>query len=131
MRHRYDKEAMYLDEGERNKTKKLLLESKALDVHKTNCPCFFFFFFFVINENFYSALNYLQSVHATYTTMIGHLCSKVLKEFKVRLEKSLKEESFDSTVCASCIESSVCEFDQGCKGNDSVYVSDTSNLYPF
>ncbi|KAL6282851.1 hypothetical protein ACE6H2_013780 [Prunus campanulata] len=64
----YDKEAMYLDEDVRNETKKLLLESKALD-----------------------------SVHATYTTMLGHLRSKVLKGFKKRLEKSLKEGSFDSS----------------------------------
>ncbi|XP_021819649.1 protein ROOT HAIR DEFECTIVE 3 homolog 2-like [Prunus avium] len=82
----YDKETMYFDEGVRNKTKKLLLELKALD-----------------------------SVHATYTTMLGHLCSKILEEFRVRLDKSLKEGSFDSSVSASCIESSVREFDQWCK----------------
>ncbi|PQP96839.1 protein ROOT HAIR DEFECTIVE 3 homolog 2-like [Prunus yedoensis var. nudiflora] len=39
--------------------------------------------------------------------MLGHLCSKILEEFKVRLEKSLKEGSFDSSVSASCIEFSV------------------------
>lgn len=62
--------------------------------------------------------------------MLGHLCSKVLKQFKMRLEKSLKEGSFDSSVSASCIESPVREFDEGCEGNGSIYVSDTSNLYP-
>ncbi|CAL9016166.1 unnamed protein product [Prunus brigantina] len=77
----YDKEAMYFDEGVRNERKEEL-QLKALD-----------------------------SVHATYTTML----SKVLEEFKVRLEKSLKEGSFDSSVSASCIVSSVREFDQGCK----------------
>ncbi|XP_016648191.1 PREDICTED: protein ROOT HAIR DEFECTIVE 3 homolog 2-like [Prunus mume] len=81
----YDKEAMYFDEGVRNERKEEL------------------------------QLKALESVHVTYTTMLGHLSSKVLEEFKVRLEKSLKEGSFDSSVSASCIVSSMREFDQGCK----------------
>ncbi|TQD87654.1 hypothetical protein C1H46_026772 [Malus baccata] len=48
--------------------------------------------------------------------MLRHLRSKALEEFKVRLERSLKEGSglFNSSA-RKCIQSSMLDFDQGCK----------------
>ncbi|KAI5332212.1 hypothetical protein L3X38_022341 [Prunus dulcis] len=80
----YDIEAIYFDEGARN-SKRQLLESKALDF-----------------------------VYPTYTTMLGHVRSKALEDFKVRLEESLnKREGFTSSV-RTCTQSSMLEFDEGC-----------------
>ncbi|BBH01316.1 Root hair defective 3 GTP-binding protein [Prunus dulcis] len=80
----YDMEAVYFDEGVRN-SKRQLLESKALDF-----------------------------VYPAYTTMLGHLRSKALEDFKVRLEQSLnKGGEFASSVRTSS-QSSMLEFDKGC-----------------
>ncbi|XP_008225781.1 PREDICTED: protein ROOT HAIR DEFECTIVE 3 homolog 2-like [Prunus mume] len=80
----YDTEAIYFDEGARN-SKRQLLESKALDF-----------------------------VYPAYMTMLGHLHSKALEDFKVRLEESLnKIEGFTSSV-RTCTQSSMLEFDEGC-----------------
>ncbi|BFG28356.1 hypothetical protein CerSpe_146300 [Prunus speciosa] len=80
----YDIEAIYFDEGARN-SKRQLLESKALDF-----------------------------VYPAYTTMLGHVRSKALEDFKVRLEESLnKREGFTSSV-RTCTQSSMLEFDEGC-----------------
>ncbi|CAL2252656.1 unnamed protein product [Prunus armeniaca] len=80
----YDMEAVYFDEGVRN-SKRQLLESKALDF-----------------------------VYPAYTTMLGHLRSKALEDFKVRLEQSLnKGGEFASSVRTST-QSSMLEFDKGC-----------------
>ncbi|ONI11434.1 hypothetical protein PRUPE_4G106600 [Prunus persica] len=82
---KYDTEAtIYFDEGARN-SKRQLLESKALDF-----------------------------VYPAYTTMLGHVRSKALKDFKVRLEQSLnKGRGFATYVCI-CTHSSMLEFDKGC-----------------
>ncbi|XP_021819623.1 protein ROOT HAIR DEFECTIVE 3 homolog 2-like [Prunus avium] len=80
----YDMEAVYFDEGVRN-SKRQLLGSKALDF-----------------------------VYPAYTTMLGHLRSKALEDFKVRLEQSLnKGGEFASSVRTST-QSSMLEFDKGC-----------------
>ncbi|CAL8149064.1 unnamed protein product [Prunus armeniaca] len=80
----YDMEAIYFDEGVRN-SKRQLLESKALDF-----------------------------VYPAYTTMLGHVHSKVLEDFKVRLEELLnKREGFTSSL-RTCTQSSMLEFDKGC-----------------
>ncbi|XP_021819622.1 protein ROOT HAIR DEFECTIVE 3 homolog 2-like isoform X2 [Prunus avium] len=80
----YDMEAIYFDEGVRN-SKRQLLESKALDF-----------------------------VYPAYTTMLGHVHSKALEGFKVRLEELLnKREGFTSSV-RTCTQSSMLEFDKGC-----------------
>ncbi|PQQ13311.1 protein ROOT HAIR DEFECTIVE 3 homolog 2 [Prunus yedoensis var. nudiflora] len=80
----YDMEAIYFDEGVGN-SKRQLLESKALDF-----------------------------VYPAYTTMMGHLRSKALEDFKVRLEQSLnKGGEFASSVRTST-QSSMLEFDKGC-----------------
>lgn len=47
MRHRYDKEAMYFDEGVRNKTKEELLELKALDVWLLTKPFTLVSFYYI------------------------------------------------------------------------------------
>ncbi|PQP97230.1 uncharacterized protein Pyn_09596 [Prunus yedoensis var. nudiflora] len=82
---KYDTEAtIYFDEGARN-SKRQLLESKALDF-----------------------------VYPAYTTMLGHVHSKALEDFKVRLEQSLnKGEGFTLSV-RTCTQSSTLEFDKGC-----------------
>ncbi|TQD91246.1 hypothetical protein C1H46_023172 [Malus baccata] len=82
----YDEKALHYHEGVRN-SKRQILKSKALD-----------------------------SVYITYINMLRHLHSKALEEFKVRLEQSLKEESgsFNSSA-QNCIQSSMRDFDQGCK----------------
>ncbi|GAV78733.1 RHD3 domain-containing protein [Cephalotus follicularis] len=80
----YDMEAIYFDEGVRN-AKRQQLESKALDF-----------------------------VHPTYVTMLGHVHTKALENFKTRLEHFLnKGEGFAASV-HTCTQSSVLEFDQGC-----------------
>ncbi|TQE03460.1 hypothetical protein C1H46_010940 [Malus baccata] len=82
--HRYDMEAIYFDEGVRN-SKRQLLESKALDF-----------------------------VYPAYLAMLGHLRSKALEDFQVRLEQSLnKGEGFASSV-RTCAQSSMLEFEKGC-----------------
>ncbi|RXH98751.1 hypothetical protein DVH24_011076 [Malus domestica] len=84
MHHRYDMEAIYFDEGVRN-SKRQLLESKALDF-----------------------------VYPAYSAMLGHLRSKALEDFQVRLEQSLnKGEGFASSV-RTCAQSSMLEFEKGC-----------------
>ncbi|KAI5332205.1 hypothetical protein L3X38_022334 [Prunus dulcis] len=82
---KYDTEAtIYFDEGARN-SKRQLLESKALDF-----------------------------VYPAYTTMLGHVHTKALEDFKVRLEQSLnKGEGFALSV-RTCTQSSILEFDKGC-----------------
>ncbi|XP_070677384.1 protein ROOT HAIR DEFECTIVE 3 homolog 2-like isoform X4 [Malus domestica] len=80
----YDMEAIYFDEGVRN-SKRQLLESKALDF-----------------------------VYPAYSAMLGHLRSKALEDFQVRLEQSLnKGEGFASSV-RTCAQSSMLEFEKGC-----------------
>ncbi|XP_009341194.2 protein ROOT HAIR DEFECTIVE 3 homolog 2 isoform X2 [Pyrus x bretschneideri] len=81
---KYDMEAIYFDEGVRN-SKRQLLESKALDF-----------------------------VYPAYSAMLGHLRSKALEDFQVRLEQSLnKGEGFASSV-RTCAQSSMLEFEKGC-----------------
>ncbi|CAL1402357.1 unnamed protein product [Linum trigynum] len=81
----YDMEATYFEEGVRN-AKREQLETKALDL-----------------------------VHPVYVTLLGHLRSKALEDFKSRLEQSLSRgEGFAASVRA-CTESSLAEFDKGSK----------------
>ncbi|XP_057986092.1 protein ROOT HAIR DEFECTIVE 3 homolog 2 isoform X4 [Hevea brasiliensis] len=80
----YDMEAIYFDEGVRN-TKRQQLETKALDL-----------------------------VHPAYLTILGHLRSKTLENFKSRLEQSLNcGEGFAASV-RTCGQSCMLEFDKGC-----------------
>ncbi|CAN6689310.1 unnamed protein product [Malus baccata var. baccata] len=80
----YDMEAIYFDEGVRN-SKRQFLESKVLDF-----------------------------VYPAYSAMLGHLRSKALEDFQVRLEQSLnKGEGFASSV-RTCAQSSMLEFEKGC-----------------
>ncbi|CAN6683950.1 unnamed protein product [Malus baccata var. baccata] len=77
-------EAIYFDEGVRN-SKRQLLESKSLDF-----------------------------VYPAYSAMLGHLRSKALEDFQVRLEQSMnKGEGFSSSV-RTCAQSSMLEFEKGC-----------------
>ncbi|XP_061366903.1 protein ROOT HAIR DEFECTIVE 3 homolog 2 [Gastrolobium bilobum] len=79
----YDEEAIFFDELVRNEKRKQL-ESKALD-----------------------------SVYPAYTTMLGHLRSKALDDFKTKLEQSLNNgEGFASSV-RMWIQSIMLEFDKG------------------
>ncbi|BFG28357.1 hypothetical protein CerSpe_146310 [Prunus speciosa] len=56
----------------------------------------------------------LDFVYPAYTTMLGHVHSKALEGFKVRLEELLnKREGFTSSV-RTCTQSSMLEFDKGC-----------------
>ncbi|KAK7331246.1 hypothetical protein VNO77_25466 [Canavalia gladiata] len=79
----YDEEAIFFDESVRN-AKRTQLESKALDV-----------------------------VYPAYTTLLGHLRSKALDNFKTKLEQSLNNgEGFASSV-RRWTQSIMLEFDQG------------------
>ncbi|BFG28353.1 hypothetical protein CerSpe_146270 [Prunus speciosa] len=80
----YDMEAIYFDEGVGN-SKRQLLESKALDF-----------------------------VYPAYTTMMGHLRSKALEDFKVRLEQSLNRGGEFASSVRTSTQSSMLEFDKGC-----------------
>lgn len=80
----YDMEAIYFDVGVRN-VKRQQLETKALDL-----------------------------VHPAYLSMLGHLRSKALQNFKTRLEHSLNcGEGFAASV-RNCNQSCMLEFDKGC-----------------
>ncbi|KAL6201627.1 hypothetical protein ACLB2K_025340 [Fragaria x ananassa] len=80
----YDMEAIYFEEGVRN-SRRHQLETRALDF-----------------------------VFPAYNTMLGHLRSNALENFKVRLEQSLSNgEGFASSVRTST-ERCVLEFDRGC-----------------
>lgn len=58
-----------------------------------------------------------QFVFPAYNTMLGHLRSNALENFKVRLEQSLSNgEGFASSV-RTCTERCVLEFDRGCAGS--------------
>ncbi|KAI5332206.1 hypothetical protein L3X38_022335 [Prunus dulcis] len=82
---KYDTEAtIYFDKGARN-SKRQLMESKALDF-----------------------------VYPAYTTMLGHVRSKALEDFKVRLEQSLNKGRGFATYVRICTHSSMLEFDKGC-----------------
>ncbi|KAK7246108.1 hypothetical protein RIF29_40967 [Crotalaria pallida] len=79
----YDGEAIFFDESVRN-AKRKQLESKALDL-----------------------------VYPAYTTMLGHLRSKALDDFKTKLEQSLNNgEGFASSV-RTWTQSIMLEFDKG------------------
>ncbi|XP_027088942.1 protein ROOT HAIR DEFECTIVE 3 homolog 2 isoform X1 [Coffea arabica] len=80
----YDMEAVYFEEGVRN-AKRLLLKSKTL-----------------------------QLVHPAYITLLGHLRSSALTNFKIQLEQKLSRgEGFVASV-NSCMQSSMLEFDKHC-----------------
>ncbi|CAI0392524.1 unnamed protein product [Linum tenue] len=81
----YDMEATYFEEGVRN-AKREQLETKALDL-----------------------------VHPVYVTLLGHLRSKALEDFKSRLEQSLSRGDGFAASVRACTESSLVEFDKGFK----------------
>ncbi|XP_025012536.2 protein ROOT HAIR DEFECTIVE 3 homolog 2 isoform X2 [Ricinus communis] len=79
----YDMEAIYFDEGVRN-AKRKQLETKALEL-----------------------------VHPAYISILGHLRSKTLENFKTSLEQSLKSgEGFAASV-RTCGQSCMLEFERG------------------
>ena len=49
--------------------------------------------------------------------MLGHVRSKALEAFKVRLEQSLNKGRGFATYARICTHSSMLEFDKGCAGN--------------
>ncbi|KAI4299294.1 hypothetical protein L6164_032765 [Bauhinia variegata] len=79
----YDAEAIYFDEGVRN-AKRQQLESKALDL-----------------------------VYPAYTTMLGHLRTRALENFRTKMEQSLKNGEGFAASDHKCTQSSMLEFDQG------------------
>ncbi|CAN1810158.1 Protein ROOT HAIR DEFECTIVE 3 homolog 2 [Linum perenne] len=81
----YDFEATYFEEGVRN-SKREQLKTKVLDL-----------------------------VHPIYVTLLGHLRSNALENFKIKLEQLLSRgEGFAASV-RTCNESCLVEFDKGCK----------------
>ncbi|XP_060671724.1 protein ROOT HAIR DEFECTIVE 3 homolog 2 isoform X3 [Ziziphus jujuba] len=80
----YDSETIYFDEGVRN-VKRKQLESKALDF-----------------------------LHPAYITMVGHLHSKALENFKTGVENWLEEGEGFAALVRACKEYCILEFDQGC-----------------
>ena len=76
-----------------------------------------------------------QFVYPAYTTLLGHLRSKALEDFKAKLEQSLNnEEGFASSV-RMWTESIMLEFDKGSTGNSQIgfffitYTLSPVNLY--
>ncbi|CAN1810156.1 Protein ROOT HAIR DEFECTIVE 3 homolog 2 [Linum perenne] len=62
-----------------------------------------------------SFLYNLQLVHPIYVTLLGHLRSNALENFKIKLEQLLSRgEGFAASV-RTCNESCLVEFDKGCK----------------
>ncbi|KDP33110.1 hypothetical protein JCGZ_13554 [Jatropha curcas] len=80
----YDTEAVYFDDGVRNARRKQL-ETKALDL-----------------------------VHPAYITMLGHLRSRTLENFKTRLEQSLSGGEGFAAFVRNFSRSCMLEFDKGC-----------------
>ncbi|PNX86352.1 protein root hair defective 3, partial [Trifolium pratense] len=81
--NRYDEETIFFDESVRN-AKRKQLESNALDI-----------------------------VYPAYTTMIGHLRSKALDDFKTKLDQALNNgEGFAASV-QTWTHSILLEFDKG------------------
>ncbi|KAH7545630.1 hypothetical protein FEM48_Zijuj01G0113800 [Ziziphus jujuba var. spinosa] len=80
----YDSETIYFDEGVRN-VKRQQLESEALDF-----------------------------LHPAYITMVGHLHSKALENFKTGVENWLEEGEGFAALVRACKEYCILEFDQGC-----------------
>ncbi|CAN1221468.1 Protein ROOT HAIR DEFECTIVE 3 homolog 2 [Linum grandiflorum] len=82
----YDFEATYFEEGVRN-SKREELATKVLDL-----------------------------VHPVYVTLLGHLRSNALEDFKIKLEQLLSRgEGFAASV-RTCTESCLAGFDKGCRG---------------
>lgn len=80
----YDMEAAYFDEGVKI-AKRQHLESKALNL-----------------------------VYPAYTTLLGHIRSKSLESFKIRLDQSIHKGVGFAASVRSCTESCMREFDKGC-----------------
>ncbi|TQD91261.1 hypothetical protein C1H46_023187 [Malus baccata] len=67
----------------------------------------------IANQKF-KQLVHDEFVYPAYSAMLGHLRSKALEDFQVRLEQSLnKGEGFASSV-RTCAQSSKLEFEKGC-----------------
>ncbi|XP_028556728.1 protein ROOT HAIR DEFECTIVE 3-like isoform X2 [Dendrobium catenatum] len=81
----YDKEAVYFDDDV-STSKRRQLESKLL-----------------------------QFVQPAYHSMLGHLRSKTLEDFKVRFEKALKSEEGFVVVANDCTQSLMSAFNEACK----------------
>uniref|UniRef100_A0A1D1Y028 Protein ROOT HAIR DEFECTIVE 3 homolog n=1 Tax=Anthurium amnicola TaxID=1678845 RepID=A0A1D1Y028_9ARAE len=89
----YDMEAVFFEEGVRL-AKRQQLESKALHL-----------------------------VHPAYQTMLGHLRSRALENFKNELEQSMKRGQGYAVAIRECARSCLREFDQGC-GDASIKQAD-------
>ncbi|KAG0488450.1 hypothetical protein HPP92_007261 [Vanilla planifolia] len=81
----YDMEAIYFDDGVRT-SKRKQLESKLL-----------------------------QLVHPAYQSMLGHLRSKTMEDFRATFEKALERGEGFAAAVHHCTQSLVSKFDEGCK----------------
>ncbi|KAH0452618.1 hypothetical protein IEQ34_019917 [Dendrobium chrysotoxum] len=84
----YDMEAVYFDDSVRT-SKRRQLESKLL-----------------------------QFVQPAYHSMLGHLRSKTLEDFKARFEKALESGEGFAAAANDCTQSLMSEFNEGCKDAD-------------
>lgn len=71
-------------------------------------------------NSFFCVASTFQLVYPAYTTMLGHLRTKALDDFKAKLDQSLKDgEGFASSV-RLWTQSIMLEFDKGSTGNQTV-----------
>ncbi|KAL6332899.1 hypothetical protein AAG906_019411 [Vitis piasezkii] len=56
-------------------------------------------------------------VHPQYLTMLRHLHTTALENFRAHLDQSLNRGEGFATSVRSCTKSCMLEFDQGCAGN--------------
>lgn len=61
-------------------------------------------------------LCFFQLVHPAFITMVGHLRSKSLHNFKMRLEESLRKGEGFAAAVRTCLKSCMLDFDSGCAG---------------
>lgn len=66
---------------------------------------------------------FFQLVYPAFITMVGHLRSKSLQNFKMRLEESLHKGEGFAVAVRTCKNSCMLDFDSGCAGTPSKYKS--------
>lgn len=63
----------------------------------------------------------LQLFHPAYITLLGHLRSNGLTNFKTQLEQTLSRGGGFVASVDTCMQSSMLEFDKGCSGNSCTF----------
>lgn len=70
----------------------------------------------LIHHAILTVLCFIQLVYPAFITMVGHLRSKSLHNFKMRLEESLHKGEGFAIAVRTCTKSCMLDFDSGCAG---------------